>query len=169
MKLVQTLKVEVDESDMLERYLRLACETALASTDQLAVKAIDHGADDWENQLPWALRPGQDKTRHELPVALFAGWYIPKAQGEGPRRFFDQPGEYEVFTGLGALSSVDEAVGHFQKLLKAFGRDWGAKFKALVKNGGEGDVMYSPGYQLRMLGTLPEMLAVSLCWIEYHK
>lgn len=167
MNFIQALKVEVSTSELLESYLRLACDTALMSTNQIAVRVVQHEVEHWERQLPMALRRHNDKPRNELPVVLLRGWRQPKA-GEIPIRGFGGEEGYELFAGLGALSPVDQAMNHLQQMIKAYGRDWGAKFRSLVPEP-DHDGSNSPGYRLSILGTYPETLAVSVVWIEYHK
>lgn len=163
---VERFFVEVDELELLERYLRVSMETMLSSTEKVAVKIMDAHLGG-SLGIPSAVN---DRERAAL-LFLISGWFK-----ESEEKFFGGYPAWESFVANGERNAVDAAIVHIKGILSDTDRvnGWKDRFTEQFGDGyhdgfNEMDGSVEVGYRLQGCFCFPEQLAVSLCHIYYGK
>jgi len=148
--LIQNFIVEVDSVKLLKQYLELALPTVLNSTEEIAVKVIDHDDDQYKSlYYPSVIY----RKENILPVLLIEGWY--KSKDKERDSFFNGYKPWKLFNENTLNKSVNYAMGvlsdNQSNLLDRFSK-------------GCGD-----GYQLISNKRFPNSLTLSLVHIYYGK
>ena len=165
--MVQRFVVEVDSMALLEKYLKLAMNTALDSEEEIAVKVVNRKEEYLDLHLPSVL--DEDKN---FPVIFIGGWYFPEKGKKNS--YFNGYGLWETFNSDGKTSAVNVAVKHIKKLLNKNEEQWFTEFKKKFGDGYndcfnhfDGSVDF--GFELQSCGCFPEWLAISIVHMYYGK
>lgn len=167
-KLIQRFLVEVNNSwELIELYLRMAMETVLTSTEEIAIKAVNPMDKNYSLYLP-----GTIDREKDFPVLLLEGFYTTEKGKE--RSFFNGYKPWDIFRSSGTIKSVDIAVQHIKNILNEQGEDWSTLFRNKFGHGykagfNQMDGTVELGFQIRSLNCFPEQLAISLVHIYIGK
>jgi hypothetical protein len=163
--LVQQFIVEVDSIELLRKYLELSLSTVLNSTEEIAVKVIDHNDKCKRLYYPSAIYSEKDI----LPVLLIGGWY--KSKDKSERSYF---GGYKPWTLFDSNNILKDSIDHIittlndnmDNLTKKFLKECGDGYNTYFNNY-DGSVRV--GYRLMSNNTFPNSLSLSLVHIYYGK
>ena len=163
--LVQNFIVEVDSIKLLKQYLELALGTVLNSTEEIAVKVIDH-ADECKNLYYPSVIYGK---KNILPVLMIEGWY--GSEDNAGDSFFNGYKPWKLFNDENTINkSIEYAVSVLSEnqsnLIERFSRDCGDGYNYGF-NHFDGSV--NVGYQLISNKRFPNSLTLSLVHIYYGK
>ena len=116
-KHIQRFLVEVNNSwELIDLYLRMAMETVLTSTEEIAVKAVNQFDKEYSLYLPGIIDREKD-----FPVLLIEGFYLPRRGGE--HHFFNGYKPWDSFWSSGTIKSVDIAIQHIKNILDEKGEE----------------------------------------------
>lgn len=167
-KHIQRFLVEVNNSwELIELYLRMAMETVLSSTEEIAVKAVNQFDENYSLYLP-----GTIDREKDFPILLLEGFYTPEKGRE--KSFFNGYKPWDIFRTSGTIKSVDIAIQHVKNILNEKGEEWSILFKNKFGHGyddcfNQDDGVVELGFQIRSLHCFPEQLAISLVHIYIGK
>lgn len=167
-KHIQRFLVEVNNSwELIELYLRMAMETVLCSTEEIAIKAVSQFDKDYSLYLP-----GTIDREKDFPVILLGGFYAPEEGRENS--FFNGYKPWDIFRSSGTIKSVDIAIQHIKNILNEKGEEWSTLFRSKFGHGYNAgfnhmDGTVELGFQIRSLNCFPEQLAISLMHIYIGK
>jgi len=158
---IQNFIAEIDETEELNDYLRLAIATVFDSCEEIAVKVLDRRL----KYLGLHIPPLVNQEEH-FPVIFIEGWFKPK-EGE-VNSFFNGYPRWKTF------NTPEAAIEHIQNLLKKGWRRWARQFRKQFGDGyNDGFNKYDGhvglGYGLKSCHCFPEVLAVSIIHFYYGK
>ena len=163
---VQKFILETDSRELLIRYLKEAIPSILNSTEQIAIKVVDH--DDPYKTLYYPSCIYNEKGI--LPILLIGGWYKPEDKKDNT--YFNGYKPWTLFDGKRNLPS--KAIKHILHILDTNQAELEKRF---LKESGDGynsgfnmyDGSVGIGYRLMSNDTFPSTLSMSLVHIYYGK
>ena len=163
--LVQNFVVEVDSTKLLKQYLELALSTVLNSTEEIAVKVIDHD-DEYKRLYYPSVIYGK---KNILPVLMIEGWY--GSEDSARDSFFNGYKPWKLFDNENTINKSIEYVvsvlnDNRSNLIERFSRDCGDGYDYGF-NHFDGSI--NVGYQLISNKKFPNSLTLSLVHIYYEK
>jgi hypothetical protein len=159
--LVQKFEVEIDSITLLGKYLILALSSVLDSTEEIAIKVIDHNDNNKSLCYPSALYG----EKNILPILLIEGWY--KHEGNKENSYFNGYKPWMLFNDIN--SSFDYIISFLndkEELTKKFLKDCGDGYNNWFN---EHDGSIGTGYKLISNNTFPASMSLSLVHIYYGK
>lgn len=161
---VQSFCSRMDVSKkLLKEHLRLAIDTALMSSQEVAVKVVNYKDKHYSLCLP----PRVYSRVDALPVILISGQYVSCRDNYKPRSYFEGHRPWRTFTSSKTHSARAKAIRYVLKLLKDNGPEWGVLAKEKFRdNFGKG---FSFGYEITTCDCFPQQIAISIILLYQGK